>query len=216
MDFGGLRYPPFGSPAGKKSCSLAVPADQFCFRPGNDFEVLWYAVDMSLTVKTSHSVELPINSVSGWEHELEFCTIQQFSLRPRTDLVVLCDILILLPAWKLLRPTSTLTSRQRISQRRAKNQLLFRLGTYFGAQQCPPVPSGWAQTKKGLASHQLSFKPEMAFGVQRNQPFGSPAGKRSCSVALPTNFFSGQERTLKCQAIHEISLRLGTDLVVSR
>jgi len=84
---------------------------------------------MSLTRKTSHSVELPINSVSGWEPAFEFCRIQQLTLQPGTDPVVSPYALLLLPAGKLLysrlRPTRVLTSRQRISQCRAKNQMLF-------------------------------------------------------------------------------------------
>ena len=64
--------------------------------------MLWYQVDMSLTGKTSHSVELPIDSVSGSETALEFCTIQHLSLRPGTDLDVSPYPLILLLAGKLI------------------------------------------------------------------------------------------------------------------
>lgn len=47
-------------------------------------------------------MELPIDSVSGWETALEFCTIQHLSLLPGMDLEVSPYPLILLLKGKLI------------------------------------------------------------------------------------------------------------------
>ena len=151
---------------------------------------MWcYRLALSQAGNRSCSVALPTNSVSAWEPTLECSATNHFSLRRETVLLVMRYPLTLYPAGKgLCRGAVSIRSPSH------REHIL----------QCRAIHKGFRLSlgkNLGLSLYPVAL---------------SPAGNRSCSVPLPTNIVSAWEPTLECCTPKQFSLRLETDLLISR